>query len=104
VEDSWIQPFYGYGITFMVGAAMAVVLLMLSRKTNGKKREMLISFAIVGFGAAVSVILVTGGRFVIGEVWSYEWKDPLVMESAFVTLTLLFWYRLYRLNKQDKGL
>ena len=103
-EGSWIQPFYGYGVLFFGGICLAVLLWIVSCRTKDWKQELLIRFAIAGFSVAISVLLVTGGRLVIGEAWSYEWKDPLAVESVLVTLSLLFWHRLYRLNKQDKGL
>ena len=104
VGESWIQPFYGYGILFFGGIALAVVLLFVSRRTKGWKQELLIRFAIVCGSVAFSALLVTGGKFVIGEAWASEWKDPIAVESVLVTLTLLFWHQLHRLNKQDKGL
>lgn len=103
-EGSWIQPFYGYGVLFFGGICLAVLLWIVSCRTKDWKQDLLIRFAIAGFSVAISVLLVTGGRLVIGEAWSYEWKDPLAVESVLVTLSLLFWHRLYRLNKQDKGL
>ena len=102
--ESWIEPFYGYAIAFFGGIVMAGVLVILSRRTKDWKQELLIRFALVCISIAFSVLLVTGGNLVIGEAWTYEWKDPIAAESVAVTLTLLFWHQLHRLNKQDRGL
>lgn len=104
VEGSWIQPFYGYGIIFIVGAVMAVVLFFLSRKANDRKRGLLIRLAIVGIGVAFSVLFVTGGTLSVGEVWAFEWKDAVVIESVSTIATLQAWYQLHCMKKQNRGL
>lgn len=101
--ESWIEPFYGYAIAFCGGIALAAFLLIISRRMNDWKQGLLTRFAIVCISIAFSVLLVTGGNLVVGEGWIYEWKDPIAAESVAVTMTLLFWHRLYRLNRQDKG-
>ena len=79
------------------------MLLVFSRRIKDWKKELLIQFAIVFISVAFSVFLVTGGNFVIGEGWIYEWKNAVVAESVAVTLTLLCWHQLHLLNKQDRG-
>lgn len=101
--ESWIEPFYGYAIAFFGCIVLAAVLLICSRRMKDWKQEILIRFAIVSISVAFSVLLVTSGNFVIGEAWTYEWKDAVAAESVAVTLTLLFWHQLHRLNRQDKG-
>lgn len=93
---SWIGPFYGYALLFFGGICLAAISFLLSRRTRDWKQELLVRLAIVSISVAFSVLLVTGGNLVIGEAWSYEWKDPLVTESVFVTLTLLFWHQHHR--------
>lgn len=102
--ENWIDPFYGYAIAFFGGVVMAGMFLILSSRTRDWKQELLLRFAIVCISIAFSVLLVTGGNLIIGEAWAYEWKNPIAAESVAVTMTLLFWHQLHRLNKQDRGM
>lgn len=104
VGDTWIEPFYGYSILFVGGIILAAASFFLSRRTQNWKQELLIQLAILCVSISFSALLVTGGNIVVGEAWSHEWKDPLFTEAVCVTLTLLFWHRLHKLNKQAKGL
>lgn len=97
--ESWIDPFYGYAIAFFGSMVMAVVLFILSRRTHDWKQELMTRFAIVCISIAFSILLVTGGNLVIGEAWIYEWKNPVVVESVAVAMTLLFWHQLHLMNK-----
>lgn len=56
--------------------------------------------------AVVSTLFVASGRFFTSYagVINQYWGMMIGTNSAFLTLTALFWRQLYLLNKQDKGL
>lgn len=101
---SYVRPQYGYGILFIGTAAVSAACWYFSRRLTGWKRECMERISILCASAAVSTLLVTGGVLVIGEMWvNYKWREYICTETVFLTLTALFWLRLYKLNRQDRG-
>lgn len=101
---TWIGPSYVYLVLFAAGAGIAVLAFLVSNKLSVWKKQLGVSIAIISGSIAFSVFLVTGGCFVIGEAWAYEWKEFIILESIFVTVAALLWHQLHLMNKQDRGM
>ena len=95
-----------YPILFFGGILAALALLVLRKFTKklGVK-ELETRFLMFVCSLVLSTLFVSNGRIftayvgVIDQYWG--WLIP--MNTAFLTLTVLFWRQLYLLNKQDKA-
>ena len=95
-----------YPILFFGGIVLALVLSAVSRFTkNSWLKELSMRFLILTVSLVVSTMFVSNGRIftsyvgVISQYWG--WLIP--MNTAFLTLTVLFWRQLYLLTRQDKA-
>lgn len=98
---------YVFAITVVLGLILAIVFWMTGKKRNDLQGEMLVRLAIVCVSTVISTLLVTGGDLIVlrDMLFMYFcWPRYIAVETVFVTLTLLFWHHLHRLNAQDKGL
>jgi len=87
-----------YAIVFYSSLVLAVLLFLFSRHMSGIGKELAIRGAILCGSVAFSTMLVTGGQLV--TVLLYNWKELIISESLFVSLTALLWHQIYRLNKK----
>lgn len=84
---------------------MAALFYWISRGITGIWKEVLSRVAIILLCIAASTLLVTGGQFHTLEYQlTYEWNQAIYMESLTLSLAVLLWHQLYRMNRQDKGL
>ena len=88
-----------YAIVFYSILVLAVLLFLVSRHMSGIGKELAIRGAILCGSVAFSTILVTGGQLV--TVLLYNWKELIISESLFVSLTALLWHQIYRMNKKS---
>ena len=88
-----------YAIVFYSSLVLAVLLFLASHYMNGFGKELAIRGAILCGSVAFSTMLVTGGQLV--TVLLYNWKELIISESLFVSLTALLWHEIYRLNKKS---
>ena len=88
-----------YAIVFYSSLVLAVLLFLVSRHMSGIGKELAIRGAILCGSVAFSTMLVTGGQLV--TVLLYNWKELIISESLFVSLTALLWHEIYRLNKKS---
>lgn len=90
------------------GGILAVLALYLLRKVMKKPwmRELAARLAILCGSAVVSLLLVSSGRIFTSPVGIIDqyWGPMIGTNTVFLTLTILFWRQLHKLNKQDKGL
>jgi len=99
-----IEANYVYAVLFAAAGILGIGSIFVSRKCHSWKKELAVRFGILSGALGFSVLLVTGGQLVIGEMWAeYKWMDYILIETVFVALTALFWQRLYSMNKKDKG-
>lgn len=94
-----------YPILFF-GCIVVVVLLFVLHRAAKKYliKELSARMAIVSGSAAFSTLFVSSGRIFtsyVGVIDQY-WGPMIGINTAFLTLTILFWRQLYLLNKQDK--
>ena len=96
----------GYPMLFFGGIVLALVLSAMYRFTKKSwLKELSMRFLILTVSLVVSVLFVSNGRIFtsyVGVINLY-WGWFIGMDSAFLTLTILFWRQLLRLNKQDKA-
>ena len=95
-----------YPILFFGGILAAMALLVLRKFTKKPRvKELETRFLMFVCSLVLSTLFVSNGRIftayvgVIDQYWG--WLIP--MNTAFLTLTILFWRQLYLLNKQDKA-
>lgn len=96
-----------YPLVFF-GSMAAVLLLVLLRKILKKSwmQEMVCILCSLSASAAVSTLFVSSGRLfttTVGIIDQY-WGPMITANTVLLTLTALFWRRLYLLNRQDKGM
>ena len=94
-----------YPILFFGGIVLVLVLSGIYRFSKKSwLKELTMRFLILTVGLVVSILFVSNGRIftsyvgVINQYWG--WLIP--MNTAFLTLTVLFWRQLYLLASQDK--
>ena len=95
-----------YPILFFGGIALALALFALNRFAKKSwLKDLSMRFLIMASSLVVSILFVSNGRIFTSDVGVIDqyWGAFIGMNTAFVTLTTLFWRQLYLLNKQDKG-
>ena len=95
-----------YPILFFGSIALALALFVLNRFAKKSwLKELSMRFLILASSLVVSILFVSNGRIFTSDVGVIDqyWGAFIGMNTAFVTLTTLFWRQLYLLNKQDKG-
>ena len=95
-----------YPILFFGSIALALALFALNRFAKKSwLKELSMRFLILASSLVVSILFVSNGRIFTSDVGVIDqyWGAFIGMNTAFVTLTTLFWRQLYLLNKQDKG-
>lgn len=95
-----------YPIIFF-GGILSAGLLMVMRRFIKKawSKELLLRLVTLCTSAAVSTLFVSNGRIItsfVGVINQY-WGWMIGVNTAFLTLTVLFWRQLHLLNRQDKG-
>lgn len=91
-----------YAIVFYGCILLAAAAYLASRHMQGIARELAIRLAILGASIAFSTLFVTGGKLTVVRL--YNWKEFIIAESLFVSLTALLWYQLYRCRIADKSM
>jgi len=91
-----------YAVVFYGSLILAVLLFLVSRRMYGIGKELAIRGILVFGSIAFSTLLVTGGQFV--GIDAYNWRDHIVSESIFVSLTAILWYQIWRYRKADKAI
>ena len=94
-----------YPILFFSGIALALALFALNRFAKKSwLKELSMRFLILASSLVVSILFVSNGRIFTSDVGVIDqyWGVFIGMNTAFVTLTTLFWRQLYLLNRQDK--
>ena len=95
-----------YPILFFGGTAGALLLLLLRKKAKQPWiRELTTRFLVLTASCVLSTFFVSSGRIFtsyVGVIDQY-WGVFIGLNTAFLSLTTLFWRQLYLLNKQDKG-
>ena len=95
---------YAYGYVLWGSLILAAVFYAISRKSVGSGKEILLRLCIIFICVAVSTLLVTNGQLrTLEYAMSYEWNQIIINEALVLSLAMLLWHHLYRLNKQDKG-
>ena len=95
-----------YPILFFGSIALALALFALNRFAKKSwLKELSMRFLILASSLVVSILFVSNGRIFTSDVGVIDqyWGAFIGMNTAFVTITTLFWRQLYLLNKQDKG-
>jgi hypothetical protein len=95
-----------YPFLFFGGIGLALVLLAMNRFSKKSwLKELSMRFLILTCSLAGSVLFVSNGRIFTSDVGVIDqyWGVFIGMNTAFLTLTVLFWRQLYLLNKQDKS-
>lgn len=90
-----------YAIVFYGSLVLTVLLFLCSRHMKGIGKELATRGAILLGSVAFSSLLVTNGKLI--TVLLYNWKELIIAESVFVSLTALLWYQLFRYRQADKG-
>ena len=94
-----------YPILFFGGICLALVLFVLNRFVKKPwLKELSMRFLILTSSLVVSILFVSNGRIFtsyVGVIDQY-WGTFIGMDSAFLTLTILFWRQLHLLNKLEK--
>ena len=90
-----------YAIVFYGSLVLTVLLFLCSRHMKGIGKELATRGAILLGSVAFSSLLVTNGKLI--TVLLYNWKELIIAESLFVSLTALLWYQLFRYRQADKG-
>ena len=96
-----------YPILFFGSIALALALFALNRFAKKSwLKELSMRFLILASSLVVSILFVSNGRIFTSDVGVIDqyWGAFIGMNTAFVTLTTLFWRQLYLLNKQDKAM
>ena len=96
-----------YPILFFGSIALALALFALNRFAKKSwLKELSMRFLILASSLVVSILFVSNGRIFTSDVGVIDqyWGVFIGMNTAFVTLTTLFWRQLYLLNKQDKAM
>ena len=95
-----------YPILFFGGILAALALLVLRKFTKKPGvKELETRFLIFACSLVLSTLFVSNGRIFtsyVGVIDQY-WGIFIGMNTAFLTLTALFWRQLYLLNRQEKG-
>lgn len=89
-----------YAIVFFGTLTLSAVMCLVSRWMHGMGKELAIRAAILCGSVAFSTIFVTGGRLV--TVLLYNWKEMIIFQSVFVSVTALLWHQIYCYRKLDK--
>ena len=89
-----------YAFVFYGSLILAVVLFFASRRMYGIGKELAIRGTLVFVSIAFSTLLATNGQLI--GLDRYDWKEFIIAESLFVSLTSVLWYRIYRYRKNDK--
>lgn len=93
-----------YAFVMCGSLILAVLFYMISRGITGIWQEILSRAVIVLISVAVSTLLITGGHLTTLEYHlTREWNQAIYMETLALSLAVLLWHQLHRLNKQDKG-
>lgn len=94
-----------YPVLCFGGIALCLILLVLQKKLKKPAvKEVSIRLSILGGSLAAATLLVSSGNVftttvgIIDQYWG--WLIP--MNTAFLTLTVLFWRQMYLLTRQDK--
>lgn len=87
-----------YAIIFYGSMILAVLVFLASWYMKGIGRELALRMVILCGSVAFATLFVTGGQLVC--VMLYNWKEAIIAESVFVSLTSLVWYQIYRLNRE----
>lgn len=90
-----------YAIVFYGCMILGVILFAASRFLRGIGKDLAIRGVILSGSIAFSTLLVTGGKFI--TVIMYNWKELIILESVFISLTALLWHQNYRYRKSDKA-
>ena len=105
-KEDWTHFAPMYPILFFGSIALALALFALNRFAKESwLKELSMRFLILTSSLAGSVLFVSNGRIFtsgVGVIDQY-WGVFIGMNTAFLTLTVLFWRQLYLLNKQDKS-
>lgn len=96
-----------YPLIFFGGAAAALLLAFLHRILKKPwMKELACRLCILCASGVLSTLVVSSGRIfttTVGIIDQY-WGPMIGTNTVFLTLSILFWRQLCRLNKQDKGL
>ena len=83
----------------------AALFYWISRGITGVWKEVLSRLPIILICIYVSTLLVTGGQLrTLENHLTYEWNRAIYLEALALSLTVLLWHQLYRMNRQDRGL
>lgn len=96
-----------YPILFFGSIALALALFTLNRFAKKSwLKELSMRFLILASSLVISTLFVSNGRIFTSDVGVIDqyWSAFIGMNTAFLTLTVLFWRQLYLLNKQDKSM
>ena len=91
-----------YAVVFYGSLILATLLFLVSRRMYGIGKELAVRGVLVFGSIAFSTLLVTGGHFVVIDV--YNWLQLILSESLFVSLTSILWHQIYRYRKLDIGI
>ena len=96
-----------YPLIFFGGIASALLLVLLGRiLKNVWMKELACRLCILCASGAISTLFVSSGRIfttTVGIIDHY-WGPMITANTVLLTLAILFWHQLYRMNKQDRGL
>lgn len=88
-----------YAVIFYGSVILALLLFFVSRRMYGIGKELAIRVVIISGSIAFSTLLVTGGQLI--TVLLSSWKEFIIAESLFVSMTSVLWYQIYRYRKND---
>ena len=94
-----------YPILFFGSIALALALFALNRFAKKSwLKELSMRFLILASSLVVSILFVSNGRIFTSDVGVIDqyWGVFIGLNTAFLSLTTLFWRQLYLLNRQDK--
>lgn len=89
-----------YAVVFYSSLILAVLLFLVSRRMFGTAKELAIRGTIVFGSIAFSTLLATNGQLI--GLDGYDWKEFVIAEALFVSLTSVLWYQIWRYRKADK--
>jgi len=96
-----------YPLIFFGGIAAALLLAFLHRILKKPwMKELACRLCILCASGVLSTLVVSSGRIfttTVGIIDQY-WGPMIAANTVLMTLTILFWHQLHRLNRQDKGL
>lgn len=98
----------GYSILAILCAGLAAVLWLLAEKGNGRFSELCRSGMVLAVCAGFSTVLVTGVLLgtdvLISMNTGHRWPQLILLETVFLTASILLWRRLVLLNRKDRGM